>query len=1184
MGNDLRLQVLLSAIDKATGPLNKITGGSKETARALKAARDRLKELNTQQRDISAWRELQAATRATSEALAANNTKVGELARETAKVRQQLAPTQALFDKSRQKVDALKTSQTDLKRELTGTRNALGLMSDEHRQSASQIAALNAVMQKGNALTRAQHDEYTRLTAAQRERKTQLDQLAAKEKTLADRFTLNNAQLRTSRAGHASLRDEIRRLESPFKDQLALLKQHTAESKRLGEQYGQQQVKLGNLGVQLKNAGISTNALGAHELKLKRDMDVATRAMKVQMDRLDALKRKQEHLAQARSNYDKGKQLAGSTAVSGAAGLGVAYAASRPVIGVVKEYVDFETAMMGVAKQVDGARDDNGKLTSTYYEFADAIKAATNEMPIATTEFAALVEAQARAGIQGKENLLTMAKVSATAAVAFDLPAEQVGEDMGRIAGLYKVPIKNIAELGDALNYLDDNTRSKGGDIIETLTRMSDVADKLDYRKAAALGSTFLSLGSAPEVAASASRAMVRELAIATMQGKKFQEGMAMVGLDSKAVQSGMTTDAMGTMMDVLERIKKLSAEQQTEVSTRLFGKEFGKDAGKLVNNLEELRRQLKLVDDTAAKGSMQREMDVRADAIVGRWQVLQNKLFNTKSGAGEAVRATMIEVMDAIGSVLDKINAWIKANPTLAATLLKMVAGVAALSAVFGGLALALAAILGPMVLVRYGMTVFGVRGASLIRTLSGIGLGTDVFAKKSGLLGRALVGLQSLASRMSGRLQESWLAASPSRLIQKVKALPINIKDSVNAARTWSQNAGPRLAASFKQTAQATWAYTTGPLRSVSQGLRSAVISAMANIRANGLLGASYNLLKGGMTSLMAAIRGGVVAAFSRAASGVRLLGQAFLFTGRALLLNPIGLLITAIAASALLIYKYWGPIKAFVKGFWDGLTEGLAPLEQSLTPAFAALGTVLEPLKPLWDSITSALGTAWSWFTKLFAPIESTREELDNATNSGKAFGLWLAGLINQLAEFIEKMVTFGADLITGLIKGITGMGTALKDSITGMADSTLGWFKEKLGMGVEVPISHDLSGVRKQINQTRQLALGPMANVPPLMTPPMREPAPRLLDMSKKLAASSSLALRVTTAPALEVDERPPIPLARPAPSYTSQDVYHISVPTAPGQDAHAIARAVAAELSRRDNEKKARNRSKLSDQE
>ncbi|MBJ2247450.1 phage tail tape measure protein [Pseudomonas haemolytica] len=753
MANDLRLQVLLSAIDKATGPLKQITGGSQETARALKAARDRLKELNTQQRDVSAWRELQAETRATSEALAANNAKVGELSRVTAKVRQQLAPTQALFEQSRHKVDALKTSQHELKRELTGARNALGLLGDEHRKSGNQIAALNAVVQKGNALTREQHAEYTRLTAAQRDRKAQLDQLAAKEKTLADRFTLNNAQLRTSRAGHASLRDEIRRLEAPFKAQLTLLKQHSTESKRLGELYGQQQNKLSSLGARLKSVGINTNALGASELRLKRDMDNTTRAMKAQMDKLDALRHKQESLAKARGAYDQGKQFAGSAAVAGGASLGVAYTASRPVISVVKEYVDFESAMMGVAKQVDGARDSNGKLTSTYYEFAAAIKAASNEMPIATTEFAALVEAQARAGIQGKENLLAMAKVSATAAVAFDLPAEQVGEDMGRIAGLYKVPIKNIAELGDALNYLDDNTRSKGGDIIETLTRMSDVADKLDYRKAAALGSTFLSLGSAPEVAASASRAMVRELAIATMQGKKFQEGMAMVGLDSKAVQTGMTKDAMGTMMGVLERIKKLSPEQQTEASTRLFGKEFGKDAGKLVNNLDELRRQLKLVDDAAAKGSMQREMDVRADAIEGRWQVLQNKLFNTKSGAGEAVRATMVDVMDAIGGVLDKVNGWVQANPVLTATLLKIVASVAALSAVFGGLALTLGGILAPFLFLRFGLAMLGIRLPGIIavfkvfgtvmRTLGGILIGPLVSALR--IVGIALWGLSA-------------------------------------------------------------------------------------------------------------------------------------------------------------------------------------------------------------------------------------------------------------------------------------------------------------------------------------------------------------------------------------------------------------------------------------------------------
>lgn len=627
MANDLKLQVLLSAIDKATRPLKQINNGSLETARALKAARDRLKELNTQQKDVTAWRSQRAAVEQTNEAL----------------------------------------------------------------------------------------------NAAQ-----------AKVKALSQQFAATGVP---TRAMAKDFRTAVR------------------EAQRLKQQHQQQSEQLQGLRSRLYDAGISTKNLGTHERQLREQISATNASISAQGKRMAELTAQHKRAATARSAYDKGQQFAGSAAVAGGASLGVAYAASRPVIGVVKEYVDFESAMMGVAKQVDGARDDNGKLTSTYYEFADAIKAASNEMPIATTEFAALVEAQARAGIQGKENLLTMAKVSATAAVAFDLPAEQVGEDMGRIAGLYKVPIKNIAELGDALNYLDDNTRSKGGDIIETLTRMSDVADKLDYRKAAALGSTFLSLGSAPEVAASASRAMVRELAIANMQSKTFREGMKMVNMDLNEVQGGMTTDAMGTMMAVLERIKTIDPKQRTEVATRIFGKEYGKDAAKLVNNLDELRRQLKLVDDTAANGSMQKEMDIRADAIEGRWQVLQNKLFNTKSGAGETMRATMVDVMDALGGVLDKVNGWVKANPVLTASLLKIVASVAVLSAVFGGLALTLAGILGPFLMLRFGLAMFGIKLPGIIgifkvfgtvlRTLGGILIGPLVTALRT--VGIALWGLSA-------------------------------------------------------------------------------------------------------------------------------------------------------------------------------------------------------------------------------------------------------------------------------------------------------------------------------------------------------------------------------------------------------------------------------------------------------
>jgi TP901 family phage tail tape measure protein len=92
----------------------------------------------------------------------------------------------------------------------------------------------------------------------------------------------------------------------------------------------------------------------------------------------------------------------------------------------------------------------------------DAIKVMSEKIPMATNDIAALVEGGARMGIQGKADLLEFARVAALASTAFDLPADQLAEDMGKIANVYKIPIKDIQKLGDTINYLDDNAQSKG--------------------------------------------------------------------------------------------------------------------------------------------------------------------------------------------------------------------------------------------------------------------------------------------------------------------------------------------------------------------------------------------------------------------------------------------------------------------------------------------------------------------------------------------------------------------------------------------------------------------------------------------------------------------------------------------------------------------------------------------------
>lgn len=1145
MGNDLRLQVLLSAIDKATGPLNKITGGSKETARALKAARDRLKELNTQQRDVSAWRELQAATRATSEALAANNTKVGELARETAKVRQQLAPTQALFDKSRQKVDALKTSQTDLKRELTGTRNALGLMSDEHRQSASQIAALNTVMQKGNALTRAQHDEYTRLTAAQRERKTQLDQLAAKEKTLADRFTLNNAQLRTSRAGHASLRDEIRRLETPFKDQLALLKQHTAESKRLGEQYGQQQVKLGNLGVQLKNAGINTNALGAHELKLKRDIDTATQAMKLQMDHLDALKRKQDSLAKARAAYDKTQSLAGSVAVSGAAGLGVGYAASRPVVSAIKAFAPNEDSATQLKVSM---MDDTGKVSADFQKITDLATKLGDRLPGTTADFQNMMTMLRRQGISAQSILGGTGEAAAYLGVQMKMEATQAAEFAAKMQDATRTTEKDMMGLMDTIQRgfyagMDPSNMIQG---FSKISPVMDVIKKSGIDAAKELAPLLIMMDQASMDGSSAGNAF-RKIFQAGLNQDKVDKANSIATGANKGVSLKFTDDkgnfaGLENLYAQVEKLKVLNDTDRTAVISKLFGD----DAETMTTLNTMMNKGLTGYQEIQEKLRVQADLRTRVNEQLGTltnvMEAAEGSFTNAMAEFGAAVAPDLKDLINTAGEIANRVGTWARENPKLAAGLVKVVAAVAAAALVFGTLALTMASMLGPFAVLRYGMALFGIRLGSIKAQL----IGTRIAATGAGT--------------EVGRMGRIWKTVTASRAA-------------------------------------------------------------------------------GGMMSVIPTL---VSSARIAAVSVLPMLGGAISAVGAAILATPVGWLIAAVAglvAIAALIYKYWKPIKGFFLGFWQGLTEALQPvlagfgkfggLLISLAKAaysIPIIGFALRLLgsivRPLFSMISSGISGVIGWFTDLLKPVEDVGGA---AQSMGQRFGaaignmlmtllqsigsiatgavnVWttikasfdqgLAGILQLITNFsplglfyqafagvmnyfgVElpgKFTEFGGMIVNGLVNGLTAGLGAVKGAISSIGDSSIGWFKEKLGIHSPSRVFAELGGFTME-GLTKGLEGG------------QKGPLNALSSMSKQLTTAGTLALSATAMPALAVDDRPPISSTGTSTVYDSHDTYQITIAAAPGMDMQAMEKSLRGMLNKIENEKRARQRSKLSDRD
>ena len=475
---------------------------------------------------------------------------------------------------------------------------------------------------------------------------------------------------------------------------------------------GSLKTALGTTQSKLRGIGSTIRDMEREQRKLQTSMksvgDVGAPLTHLQ-HRYDAIgsqiakaRREQERFNRAVHGLDaaKGKMTQAIGTIGAVVAIGATLGA--PVIAAAK----FETAMLGVAKQVQGARDANGRLTQTYHDMRREIQILGRTIPIATNELAGMVAAGARMGI-AKKDLIDFTRTASMMASAFELPADQLAEDMGKIAGLYKIPIPAIGDLADAINYLDDNAISKGQDIIEFLTRTGGVAASVHITgtEMAALGSTLLTMGERTETASTATNAFFQKLAAADHGTKNFRRALDDLGLSAAAVQKGMQTDSQGTILQVLEAVNRLPKENRLGALTDLVGLEHSDTISKLASGIGEYRKQIDLVNSQQVKGSMGREFAAQLATTNAQWEITKNRVVEVGVNIGSVLLPAVNSFLGVVGQVTSAVSDWSREHPVLAKNMMLVIGAtlagvgamntlkfaVAALPAVFNALRIAI-------------------------------------------------------------------------------------------------------------------------------------------------------------------------------------------------------------------------------------------------------------------------------------------------------------------------------------------------------------------------------------------------------------------------------------------------------------------------------------------------------------
>ncbi|MDD0998486.1 phage tail tape measure protein [Pseudomonas sp. TNT2022 ID1044] len=629
MANDLKLQVLLNAIDRASGPLKAIDKGSIGAARALKEARDRLKELNAQQKDVSAWRTQRAAAEQTETALTSARDKVRALSQQFAATG---VPTEALAKDFR-----------------TAVREAQRLKA-QHQQQSEQLQALRS---------------------------------------------------------------------------------------------------------KLYSAGISTKDLGTHERQLREQIGATNTTISEQGKRLIALNAQQKRMAAERIKLVKTQSLASDMAVNGAAGLGVGYAASRPLAKIVGAFAPNEDS----ATQLKVSMMDNtGKVAEDYQKITDLATQLGDRLPGTTADFQNMMTMLRRQGISAQSILGGTGEAAAYLGVQLKMPAEAAAEFAAKMQDATQTSEKDMMSLMDTIQRgvyagVDPDNMLQG---FSKIAPVMDTIKKNGLDAAKELAPLLIMMDQMSMEGGAAGNAF-RKIFQAGLNKDKVSKANDVAKATGKDVSFKFTDDkgnfaGLENLYAQVEKLKAFNDEDRRTITKELFGDDAETMIALDMMRTKGLAGYQEVQEKLQQQADLRQRVNEQLRTLTNVMDAAEGSFTNALAEFGAAIAPELKELIDSLGAMANKVGAWARENPKLAGGLVKVVALVAGLSFVFGGLAIGMAGILGPFAVMRYGMAMFSKEGAGTQRSMQKLSPTISGLARNAlPMLGQ---GLRTLASTLSGAL----------------------------------------------------------------------------------------------------------------------------------------------------------------------------------------------------------------------------------------------------------------------------------------------------------------------------------------------------------------------------------------------------------------------------------------------
>ena len=537
-------------------------------------------------------------------------------------------------------------------------------------------------------------------------------------KTLGAQIGATKAKLKQAEGSFSELQRKIADTPKPTRLMINELNKAEKVLNQLKTKEGEMITRHAQMGEAMRKSGINTSNLSETQRRLKTDLAAANTVLDSQRAKLGQLADQQKRLNQVKASYRQTQELRGQIAGHGATALATGTAMGMTTLKPVIEFARAETSVVDLKVSMMGK---GGQVRQEFQAISDLATKLDNKLPGTTADFQNMMSTLIQQGMSAKSILGGLGEATAYLGVQLKMPFDQ--------AALFAAKLQDATGTAenDMMGLMDTIQRSfylgvDSGNMLGAFTKLTPAMGILRKSglEAAKVLAPLVIMADQAGMAGESSGNAYRKVFQMSMNTGKIAKATKGTGLKLNFTDGKGEFAGMENMFAQLSKLKGVNTERRLQVLKGIYG-----DDAETLQVLELIiskgmdgyRATQKKMADQAA---LQERVNAQLGTLGSLWDAATGTFTNAMVNFGEAIAPEIKAITEWIADLSERLGDWAKKNPELSNTMMKVGGILSAVTIAFGGLSLAVAAVLGPMAIMKLTFGILGIKGTFLGKVIT--------------------------------------------------------------------------------------------------------------------------------------------------------------------------------------------------------------------------------------------------------------------------------------------------------------------------------------------------------------------------------------------------------------------------------------------------------------------------------